>query len=155
MHKITFLDLELLLHGTLDSLPLPDFRTRLIGIHLITPTEPFLLPSILDRYRQRKRMLDESGNLPYGVRFADMHTVFLTNGHHRWQVCKEQGRQRIQMNVYDFDHSLEQIIISSYRHRNTRYMDKQLERILETAAQEGAIYLPVQMELGLSLEPVH
>ena len=45
-------------------------------------------------------MTDADNALPYGICFAGSPTVYLTNGHHRWYVCRERGRVSLRMWVH-------------------------------------------------------
>jgi len=73
---------------------------RTIPLARLVPTQSELVPSILDHYRQRSRMTDEDNALPYGICFAGSDTVYITNGHHRWYVCRERGRKALRMWVH-------------------------------------------------------
>lgn len=79
---------------------------RTVPLARLMPTQPDLFPSILDFYRQRTRMTDEDNALPYGICFAGSDTVYITNGHHRWYVCRERGRKSLRMWVHTYPLSL-------------------------------------------------
>ncbi len=72
----------------------------------LMPTQPELIPAIIDHYRKRTRMTDPEGALPYGIRFKGSSTVFITNGHHRWYVCRERGRKAMRMWVHTYPTTL-------------------------------------------------
>lgn len=97
-----------------------DFAPRTIRLSHILPTQPDLRPATLEHYRQRVRMVDEEGALPYGFQFAGDGTVYLTNGHHRWYVCRERGRRAMRMWVYQHPLTLREAIIQDYLARQPK-----------------------------------
>lgn len=78
----------------------PAHVLRTVRLSRILPTQPDLIPAVLDHYRARTRMTDADNALPYGICFAGSPTVYLTNGHHRWYVCRERGRTHLRMWVH-------------------------------------------------------
>lgn len=84
-----------------------------VTLSRVTPIQPELIPAILNFYRQRVRMTDESGALPYGICFADSPTIYLTNGHHRWYVCRERGRKQWRMWVHHHPLTLRDAILAT------------------------------------------
>lgn len=73
---------------------------RAVPLARLMPTQSELIPEVLDHYRQRTRMTDEDDALPYGICFSGSSTVYITNGHHRWYVCRERGRKTLRMWVH-------------------------------------------------------
>ena len=92
----------------------PHHVLRTVPIVRLMPTQSELIPAILDHYRHRRRMTDAENALPYGITFAGSDTIYITNGHHRWYVCRELGRQRLRMWVHFHPMPLREAIVATF-----------------------------------------
>lgn len=101
----------------LDRLPLRYYyfegeRER-VALSEITPTQPMVLKRVVAHYITKKRLTDDSGRLPHGIRFADSDAVYLTDGHHRLEAARRLGRTHLRMIVETYPLSLEKAMRGS------------------------------------------
>jgi len=73
----------------------------------IIPTQSKTLKRIVAHYIAKKRLTDDCGNLPHGIRFADSDSVYLTDGHHRLEAARRLGRTHLRLIVETYPISLE------------------------------------------------
>lgn len=123
---------------SIQLLPPTDFCVRRISLSRIIPTQDRINIAILNHYRQRVRMTDSEGCLPFGVRFANCPMVYLTNGHHRWRVCAERGRGYLRLLVFDYPLPLLDTVLELHKNR--------ARPVLRTVRQ---IVHPPQLQLSL------
>lgn len=91
-----------------------NYVCRSVALARLMPTQDELIPSVIDHYRQRTRMTDEDGALPYGICFKGSSTVYITNGHHRWYVCRERGRKSMRMWVLQHQLTLRDAVFACH-----------------------------------------
>lgn len=90
---------------------------RQVPLCYLVPTQAELLPSVLDHYRRRRRMTDAENALPYGICFQGSPMVYITNGHHRWYVCRERGRKSLRMWVHTHPLTLRDALLAVHARR--------------------------------------
>lgn len=81
-----------------------------VALSEITPTQPMVLKRVVAHYITKKRLTDDSGRLPHGIRFADSDAVYLTDGHHRLEAARRLVRTHLRMIVETYPVSLEKAL---------------------------------------------
>lgn len=98
----------------LDNLPSRYYQfigeRKRVQLSEIIPTQPKTLKRLVAHYIAKKRLTDDAGNLPHGIRFADSPHVYLTNGHHRFEAALRLSRTHLRMIVETYPVSLEKAL---------------------------------------------
>jgi len=98
-------------------LPTPRAAVQTVPMSRILPTQAILTPARLAHYAARRRMIDDCGELPFGLRFKGSVTIYLIDGHHRWWTCCQRKRTRFRLVVDEYSYTLAQALVMAYEER--------------------------------------